>query len=121
MALKTCGDMEDEEYRVSKVDIGSVQALAETLGTEYFCYCVQKEQPHSCLSQQVKKAETACKQERIQRQPPSVAEILNAKSFGLSLYRPYIHLGCILQDCENANFKCSFNGGQEIKICCMDH
>ena len=50
-----------------KVDIGSVQALAETLGTEYFCYCVQKEQPDSCLSQQVKKAETAFKLERIQR------------------------------------------------------
>ena len=29
--------------------------------------------------------------------------------------------GCILHDYENANFKCSFNGGQEIKICCMDH
>ena len=84
--------MEDEEYRVSKVDIGSVQALAETLGTEYFCYCVQKEQPDSCLSQQVKKAETAFKLERIQRQPLSVAEILSAQSFGLSLYRPYIHL-----------------------------
>ena len=74
------------------MDIGSVQALAETLGTEYFCYCVQKEQPDSCLSQQVKKAETAFKLERIQRQPLSVAEILNAQSFGLSLYQHYINL-----------------------------
>ena len=87
------GKIEHKDMVVDKVDIGSVQALAKTLGTEYFCYCVQKEQPDSCLSQQVKKAETACKLERVQGQPSSVAEILSAQSFGLSLYRPYIHVG----------------------------